>query len=136
MPEKRPYFGSSIEELESLFAANKTDLKMLKKLQKELSFRKRPRARKLHTEISAIIAGLLLQKPCEALSSANAATQAPYVTSHINLEKMPAASVLQKNRQWQETPHESPLNNQNQRNYLAILLAALVIVAICVWIYW
>lgn len=56
MATLRPYFGSSIEDLESLFATHKDDLKLLKKLQEELAHRSRPRARKLAAEIESILA--------------------------------------------------------------------------------
>lgn len=54
----RPYFRSSIEELEALVGNVADDLKTLKAVQYELGHRDRPRARALKQEVSIKIARL------------------------------------------------------------------------------
>lgn len=48
---KRPYFKSSIEDLESQFSSAKADSAVLHQIQKELTYRNRPRARALKVQV-------------------------------------------------------------------------------------
>lgn len=56
MAEKRPYFSLSTDEIEKLFNEARNDLKTLELVLKELTFRKRPRAKKLRETIIQHIA--------------------------------------------------------------------------------
>ena len=47
----RPYFRSSIEDLESIFRSAESDLSVLQKLQQELAQREKPRARALKVKV-------------------------------------------------------------------------------------
>lgn len=47
----RPYFRSSIDDLESIFRSAESDLSVLRKLQQELAHRDKPRARALKVKV-------------------------------------------------------------------------------------
>ncbi|MBK9446846.1 MAG: hypothetical protein IPO00_12600 [Betaproteobacteria bacterium] len=47
----RPYFRSSIDDLESIFRSAESDLSVLRKLQQELAHREKPRARALKVKV-------------------------------------------------------------------------------------
>ncbi len=51
----RPYFSYGIEQLQELFSNSKTDLKILKSIQYELSHREKPKARALKNEVDQLI---------------------------------------------------------------------------------
>lgn len=61
----RPYFRSSIEELEKLVASKANDLRTLKVVQYELRHRDRPRAKALKEEVDARIVLLASGSPTE-----------------------------------------------------------------------
>lgn len=63
MTAERPYFSSSIEELENIFAGANGDAHLLKKLAAELKFRKRPRARKLQEQVMDALARACAKNP-------------------------------------------------------------------------
>lgn len=48
----RPYFRSSIDDLESIFRSAESDLSVLRELQQELAHREKPRARALKVKVS------------------------------------------------------------------------------------
>lgn len=51
----RPYFKHGIEQIQALVASSHGDLKALKVIQYELSFRDRPKARALKFEVDELI---------------------------------------------------------------------------------
>lgn len=51
----RPYFKHGIEQIQALVASSSNDLKTLKVIQYELSFRDRPKARALKAEIDDLV---------------------------------------------------------------------------------
>jgi hypothetical protein len=53
----RPYFKTSIQELEQMFVANSNDLELRKQLFHELGFRKTGRAQKLKKKIEEELSG-------------------------------------------------------------------------------
>jgi hypothetical protein len=53
--EKRPYFKSSIVELEQIFETSKNDIKILQALHHELEYRNTNRAKQLHMKIEKLI---------------------------------------------------------------------------------
>ncbi|MCL6591966.1 MAG: hypothetical protein K6U80_18705 [Firmicutes bacterium] len=53
--EKRPYFKSSIVELEQIFETSKNDIKILQALHHELEYRNTNRAKQLHMKIDKLI---------------------------------------------------------------------------------
>lgn len=71
----RPYLTSSIEQLETLFAASGQDSPTLKLLAEELTFRKTPRARALGGPSVASKATVRFRNSTAAPSQYSAATQ-------------------------------------------------------------
>ena len=66
--EERPYFNSSISELERLFEQLKTNPDSLKVLDYELKFRTRNRAAKLRSRIAEVVAAVSF-KPLDAVGT-------------------------------------------------------------------
>lgn len=54
----RPYFKHGIEQIQSLVASSRDDLKVLKVIQYELGFRDRPKARALKAEVDDLVSRL------------------------------------------------------------------------------
>ncbi len=76
----RPYLTSSIEQLESLFAASTQDPPTLKLLAEELTHRKTPRARALGVKVAAALAPVALPPPSMRPEPAPTATMRPPTT--------------------------------------------------------
>ena len=51
----RPYFKYGIEQLQEVVAASRADLKVMKVIQYELSFRDKPKARALKAEVDELV---------------------------------------------------------------------------------
>lgn len=51
----RPYFKHGIEQIQTLVASSRSDLKALKVIQHELKFRDRPQARRLKAEVDYLV---------------------------------------------------------------------------------
>jgi hypothetical protein len=56
--QKRPYFGSGIDELESLFSRSQNNVSALRQLLHELAYRDRPKAKALRQEVERRLAQL------------------------------------------------------------------------------
>ncbi len=64
----RPYFKFGIEQLQDLFASSQGDLKTLKSIQHELSFRNRPKSRALKSEVDTLVRQLSVGEPVASYS--------------------------------------------------------------------
>lgn len=83
---QRPYFNSTIEELEKLFEATKGDAKALQTLFEELSSRNTKRAKKLRAEVEKQLAGSQAAPTTAAAKAVSAKTAqyrlTPFVHAH------------------------------------------------------
>lgn len=141
MATQRPYFASSIEDLEKLFEESRRDRKTLAKIRKELAYRKRPRARRLAAQIDAVLADSpQAQSGSEACPKAplrETAAQAsqPRPGAAINLEKMPAPQAAPQEREAACPGAQPPADARRPYGLWLALLAGAAALGFCgIWL--
>lgn len=141
MATQRPYFASSIEDLEKLFEESRRDRKTLAKIRKELAYRKRPRARRLAAQIDAVLteshqeqSGSEASPQTPPRETAAEASQ-PRPGSAINLEKMPAPQAAPQEREAACPGAQPPADARRPYGLWLALLAGAAALGFCgIWL--
>lgn len=126
--DKRPYFSKTVDELTEIFEKNKDKQRILKSLLKELSYRSRPKAKKL---------AILINEHLATQEVKAQPVQQNLVEPQAKKLEQATLPIVVKSAVPEETPKNSnPVEVPKRKKWPWLLGLAVLAVVCCGYLYW